>query len=407
MKHLVCSNMWNHIGLNVAQENITHCCKMTAVKLTKEELSSLNGELNKIPYFTDQKTKFVKTNSLPETCVKCSETWPNSVWKTWNKWQDRDWSKKDLDLLIASDKTRNIDIFLSTTCNMACTYCNERYSSRWAEIKGLERTEDEDWKQLMLENLYKYIEKYHANYIREDRMSYSFLGGEPLLNLEIFDVLQKIISLYKNSSKLVHFNITTNLCVKPRVIENLLKLIEENKGFTWVITPSIDAINKRAEDIRDGLDFSLFTKNLKTLIDSKLVDSINIQPAVNCVSVKYYKELIDWLTTMFNPQDFGESWTIRNNTVLAPLAMTVNVLPEKYKQYIDECIQSAEILKDSRSKKELIDHLEIIKQNINTKRDKETLKTVYNFFENRSKLKNKNYFEIFPELEDILNETSS
>jgi sulfatase maturation enzyme AslB (radical SAM superfamily) len=402
MKHLVCSNMWNHIGINVAQQNITHCCKMTHVELTKDDLQNLDGELNRVSYFVDQKKQFVDTNSLPETCRKCSETWPNSVWKTWNKWQDKDWTKQELDLLISSDKTRNIDIFLSTTCNLACTYCNEGYSSRWAEIKGLARTEDEEWKQLMLNNLYKYIEKYHANYVREDRMSYSFLGGEPLLNLEIFDVLQNIMSLYAAPTKRVQFNITTNLCVKPKVVENLLELIKRNPGFTWVITPSIDAVGKRAEEIRDGLDFELFASNLKTLADSKLIDSINIQPAVNCVSVKYYSELIDWLTTIFDPQQFGETWNIRNNLVLAPLPMIVNVLPDNYKQYIDNCIQSTNVLKDGVSKIELCEHLENVKNNIGTRRDTDAKDRVRKFFEKYGALKNKDYFELFPELKDIL-----
>lgn len=402
MKHLVCSNMWNHIGLNVAQQNITHCCKMIKHPLSIDDLKTLDGELNRVQHYVDQKTKFIETNKFPETCVKCSTTWPNSVWKSWNKWKDKDWTQQELDNLIISDKTRNIDIFLSTTCNLACTYCDELYSSRWAELKGLPRTEDDKWRQLMLNNLYKYIEKYHADGVREDRMTYNFLGGEPLLNLEIFDVLEHIASLYNTPSKQVHFNITTNLCVKPKVIENLLKTIEQYRNFTWIISPSIDAVGKRGEDIRDGLDFGLFASNLNTLNNSSLVDSINMQPALNCMSVAYYSKLIDWFATVFDPAQFGKKWTIRNNSVLGPIAMSVNVLPDNYKQYIDKCIKSAAILSDGVDKQELLNHLETVRNNIGTRRDEKAKKIVHGFFTRQGDLKNKNYFEIFPELKDIL-----
>lgn len=402
MKHLVCSNMWNNLTLNIPEQEVTHCCKMTRYPMSKDQLKELDGEFNRIPYFVEQKNKFIKTNELPETCVRCKTSWPNSVWKSWNKWQNKDWSEQELESLLDEDRTRFIEIFLSTTCNIACTYCSEAYSSRWADIKGLRRTENSEWKDLMLENLYKYIKKYHADDVREDRIIYGVLGGEPLLNLEIFDVLKNIMSLYATPDKRVQFNITTNLCVKPRVIQNLLDVIKSKPGFTWIITPSIDAIGKRAEEIRDGLDFELFAKNLKTLADSKLLDSINIQPAVNSMSVKYYSELLEWLTTVFDPNEFGKSWTIRNNLVYNPVSMSVNILPEKYKQYIDECVKVLEAYPNTQDKEELLRHLDVVKNNINTKRDEKTLTLVKGFFTRHGKLKNKNYFEIFPELSDIL-----
>ena len=66
-----------------------------------------------------------------------------------------------------------VDVRWSNTCNLACNYCYEYFSSQWASIKGIKvnaiKKDNED-------TLLMFIEKN-----KDTVINVNMLGGEPLL----------------------------------------------------------------------------------------------------------------------------------------------------------------------------------------------------------------------------------
>jgi hypothetical protein len=410
MKNLACSKMWTDINLNIPTKEIKNCCKRQSAKLTVDELKFLgNDSFTKHKLLVDDKNFMIKNNQLPDACHGCKITWPNSLWKNWNEWKDRDWSQEQLTDLPNKDYVNQIEIMLGITCNQTCMYCTEFVSSLWADVKGIPIINDNEWENTALTNLFNYIEteKYNDN----KPLYYNFLGGEPLLEPRIFEVIEKIIMIHrlKNvSDKTIIINMTTNLNVKPKTIDRYIEIIEKNTDIIWSISASIDAIGFQGEEIRDGLIFERFEQNLNKIYVSKKFKHINILPSVSALSVPNKVELLKWFidisTKYKNVNEFGDSWSIGTNIVTWPDAMHPGILPDTYKSELDLCIEVIKNLKNTNQSfvNNYIKHLENIQSLIGSKRQVEYLEAARNWYLEQGKIKNKDYFEIFPFLKEIL-----
>jgi hypothetical protein len=410
MKNLACSKMWTDINLNIPTKEIKNCCKRQSAKLTVDELKFLgNDSFTKHKLLVDDKNFMIKNNQLPDACHGCKITWPNSLWKNWNEWKDRDWSQEQLTDLPNKDYVNQIEIMLGITCNQTCMYCTEFVSSLWADVKGIPIINDNEWENTALTNLFNYIET--EKYNDSKPLYYNFLGGEPLLEPRIFEVIEKIIMIHrlKNvSDKTIIINMTTNLNVKPKTIDRYIEIIEKNTDIIWSISASIDAIGFQGEEIRDGLIFERFEQNLNKIYVSKKFKHINILPSVSALSVPNKVELLQWFidisTKYKNVNEFGDSWSIGTNIVTWPDAMHPGILPDTYKSELDLCIEVIKNLKNTNQSfvNNYIKHLENIQSLIGSKRQVEYLEAARNWYLEQGKIKNKDYFEIFPFLKEIL-----
>ena len=410
MKHIVCSKMWTDVNLNIPTKEIRNCCKRQPSKLSVDELRQLGEKsFTEHKILVDDKNFMIEKNELPPACYYCKQTWPNSIWNNWNDWKEKDWSQQQLQSLYKTDIVGQIEIMLGITCNQTCMYCTEHVSSLWADLKGIPIVQDNAWEEVALKNMFAYIENNRCSDNRP--VWYNFLGGEPLLEPRIFQVLETLIDIHKRnfvSNKQITFNITTNLNVKPKTIERYLEIIERNPNFRWTMSVSIDTIGRQGEEIRDGLIFERFAANLETLFACGKFSNINILPAVSCLSIPTQHELIEWFFNLAlkykTTQDYGHSWNIGTNVVTWPEAMHPGVLPESYKDSLDKCIQLMDRVKDGNRSvvNDYVLHLNNLKSMLGSKRTNEYLDMSKKWYQSQGDIKNKNYFDIFPFLKDIL-----
>ena len=410
MKHLVCSKMWTDINLNIPTKEIKNCCKRQSTTPSVNELKFLGKDsFTKHQLLVDDKEFMVENNQLPNACYGCKITWPDSLWNTWNEWKDNDWSQEQLNNLANKDKVKQIEIMLGITCNQTCMYCTEFVSSKWADLKGIPVVNDTEWEDTALNNLFNYIES--DRYNDTQSLWYNFLGGEPLLEPRIFEVVEKIIKIHRLKNvlgKVITINMTTNLNIKPKTIDRFIEIIEKNPDIIWSISASIDAIGFQGEEIRDGLIFERFSQNLEKIYASKKFKHINILPSVSALSVPNKVELLKWfidISTKYNRIDeIGHSWSIGTNIVTWPNAMHPGILTDSYKAELDSCIEVINNIQNSNPVfvKNYTRHLENIKSLIGSKRDPVYLEQAKNWYIEQGKIKNKDYFEIFPFLKDIL-----
>lgn len=393
MKHIACSKMWTDVNLHLPLKQIRNCCKRRPATL--DDTINLSNHYQ----IVEDKKFVIQHNELPKNCNHCIETWPDSIYNTWNEWKDNDWDNEQLNNLIDADLTSRIEIMLSTTCNQTCMYCTENFSSSWANLKNIPIIEDINYKQNVLNNLYSYL----RNKDSLDNMVYSFLGGEPLLDTQLFNVIEQLEHI--NGDRPHSILITSNLNVKPKLIEKYLSIISKSNA-QWHINCSLDTIGIQGEVIRDGLDFTLFESNLKTLFDSKLLSSIRLLPSVNCLSIPTMYSMYQWFFELVNHYDytFGAEYGITINYVMKPDAMSVGLTPIHYRNEIFKCIELIQNIQ--RSDKKYTDnhviHLTNMINLLGTTRSKETIEMARIWYIKQGMYKHKNYFDIFPFLDELL-----
>jgi MoaA/NifB/PqqE/SkfB family radical SAM enzyme len=183
----------------------------------------------------------------------------------------REFKKTPMDTYrMGHHELHTIDVRWTNLCNFACTYCNPRFSSRWAEELGAEQSVPTEEQRSKFK---EYVLR-HAPTLKHVYMA----GGEPLLmkeNLELLDLLNPNVNL----------RINTNLSkVDTRVFDRIC----EFKNVHWTI--SVETVEEEYEYIRYGGNWQDFLDNLNKIkkLDHKISFNmlhflLNYKSVFNCV----------------------------------------------------------------------------------------------------------------------------
>lgn len=403
MKHIACSRIWKDVKISPTRKELNNCCKRIGYSPSIEEIEKHGSKIfTSNPDFISEKKEIIQSNKLTSACSDCIRHWPNSNWDVMNDWKDKNWDDKELNQLPFQELTENIEIKLSSTCNMTCIYCNEYSSSLWAKLKDVDIGEDTVWGRKVIEKLYDFVET-----LTDRSLTFTFLGGEPLLEPDIYEIIDKLSVILQKSNYKHKIRFTTNLNVKPKVIQKFIDITKKYDNIDWIICASIDAAGEAGAEIRDGLDWKLFEQNVITLLNAKSISKFDFQPTMNCLNIPYYKEYLEWIVSVVSNSrglnDIGNTWSITSNMVTYPRAMYPGVLPDNYNTYVKESmLYLKSVGLESSFQYQALAHL---MTTIGTSRNKSELSKVKTFFDYQSKIKNKDYYTVFPHINDILEET--
>lgn len=407
MKSKACEKMWSMINVQVMQNAVTTCCQRSMDTLTVQGIKELGPRLflDQLTSVRNDRDQFIQHDQLPDACAVCQETWPNSLWHTWNSWKDRDWTTQQLADLRHTDCVNLIEISLSNICNQTCMYCGPNNSSDWAKLTGTTISDQSQWRDQFILALYAYIEQ-HLNH-RQGDITYNFLGGEPLLNTNIYDIMQGLISAHltdQHPDRSKQMMITTNLNVKPALIHNLLAVIDSTDGWTWQIKCSIDARGSRGEIIRDGLDVALFQQNLELLLSHPRV-SVEILPSISVLNVPELADLIAWILSIMLRlglvEQYGTRWQFGTNIIHNPTAMHPGNLSVDYAACIDQCLAELSVLDGNGQLSAFVTHLENIRAMLGSKRSDTDRAEMRKWFTWQAQLRQLDYWQLFPVLADL------
>jgi hypothetical protein len=131
---------------------------------------------------------------------------------------------------------------------------------------------------------------------------------------------------------------------------------------------------------------------------------ISFLPTISNISLASLPSLYDYIENNFNLHDYMKNWSILFNMIKIPKELYIGTLPNKYCNVVDninkkfnEWVKIQPLLIESHHFKTIPK----IKPLIGSQKNEKTLNEVRNFFIKQGKLKNKNYFEIFPHLNEI------
>lgn len=393
-----CSRLWTDINLNVNKKEVLNCCKRVQLNTPSvQEISDIKfwSERKEV---VDDKKHWMSNASFPKGCQICSLHHPNSAYNSRNRWIE---DTPDL----SKDHTSYIEIQVGTKCNQTCMYCSYEYSSLWAKKLGVPvKEEDTTWKNAALNSLYKHIEK---NLGDKEFITYNFLGGETLIIDDFLDILENLSSLHKNRQQRCAMTIVSNLNVGPSIIQKFINLCKNHPHIEFILNGSIENIGERAEAVREGLDFSRFEHNINWLMSEPSITKVGFLPAMNALSISDHPDFLRWCLSIITKyrklEDAAKTWQIGYNFVTGPDSMQIGILPDKYTLPVDEAIELvlSVNVNNVSEKQNFLSHLQSLKGQIGTKRDEKFLRHAYRWYRKQEKLHNRDYWKIFPELNDI------
>ena len=431
LKQSMCFRTWNDLIISMPKKMVSWCCK---AKFTKEQEKQATFDLD---ILNEQGLDFLINHPIlkqrkydlsggcrSNDCRVCWETEDatgNSVRTQYNNNFDPIWKyrleaatnhpKKAVlfhQTMQEFDLFRFIELELTNKCNMACVYCWEGLSSRWQkELKRpMPDTDDAIFKKI-LELLNEY---WNTKLKDEMHINFSIIGGEPFFTNHMFDFLENFIVKVNDEKKekaIVIVTVTTNLNFTKKRFEQFTKLVERTPNIQYDMQISNEAVGRKAELIRWGLDFDKFDSTLGDFIElANKQDNIllGFGAAHNSLSLPYAKEYFVYLNDKLKSHNFKKPIHMHTNWVDAPSHMGVSMVDKSHIPEIQKAIDymehdfEIELVKKERYIQTLNTIKEIVNADVpDSKKDTATYE--FNLLEKR---RNISFSDVFPHFSELV-----
>jgi MoaA/NifB/PqqE/SkfB family radical SAM enzyme len=322
-----CSLLWKHIS-NEPFGHVRTCC------IARERVTDSEGEeytlgetsIREIFHsdYYKQIRQAIRDGERPTNCDACWRDEDNGVKskrQIYNEYAE--YRYPEIDYTEEPDMPEDLQIILSTTCNLKCRTCNPNYSSKWVKeaearkmpyIKESVKVEMSDLDNSKFwTDLNDWLP--HAKYLE-------VMGGEPFYMKEFKVFANKLID--DDIAKNVHVNLSTNGTTLNK--DFLQKMIDNFASVGFNV--SIDGIGKRFEYLRHGANWKDVSKNLDYFHSLTPGISIGITITVSSLNVHYLAEF---------HKMFAERWPnfiIFHNIANFPTWYNPNIFPEECKEDI-------------------------------------------------------------------------
>jgi MoaA/NifB/PqqE/SkfB family radical SAM enzyme len=262
-----CSAPW--VNLHISTDNlIKPCCGGQG--LESDSLSSSDWN-----YFEKSNHKLIKIKQelvdgkTPKYCSTC---------KGERNWY-REFVAQPLVITDVDDfSLQSIDARWNNTCQLSCTYCNAKNSSKWAQLQSKKSSVPESYRisQKNIDKIYQLVANNNIKRV-------SMLGGEPLLikeNIKLLEVLPKStgIEIFTNLNVVLESNI-------------LFEQLIQRPNVQWYV--SMETIGKKFEFVRRGASWERQVANLSTLM-SRAQGNVSLQSQYCVYSALHLYELYEF-----------------------------------------------------------------------------------------------------------------
>lgn len=301
-----------------------------------------------------------------------------------------------------------LEIYFNNTCNMACLYCGNHFSSKWEEedrrfgtfeskhysFGGM--TPKNSNYEHMLEQFWKYLHD-EDRYLRIQQ--FQIAGGEPFFQPELEACLD-FWDTHPNPN--VTFNFITNLKVPlaklQRIMERLGRMVEQKKILGVQISSSLDAWGPEQEYVRWGLDLKEWQTNFEYIMTLPWVTQC-INSAISALTVKHTKDLVDRWREWNNGRNehiqiYYSFMTTTWPLILDPAIFGAGVFDQDFADII------AAMPERTDYERSLQEHMAgIAKQVANTPRDTDKIQGLIAYLDEMDRRRDTNWRPLFPWLD--------
>ena len=291
-------------------------------------------------------------------------------------------------------KLRYYDIRFSNLCNFACRTCGSIFSSNWFKdekaagwdpqhpmVMYAGKDEHDMWEQ-MQEHIPHLEQIYWA-------------GGEPLIMKEHWKVLDELVKRKMFHVRLIYNTNFSELKFKGRDVLEMWKLFD-----CVSVGASLDGNYERGEYIRKGQNWKETVENRERMLKI-------------CPNVDFYVSSTVSMMNVLHITDFHKEWVELG--LLRPMDWNINILQHPFRYRVDVLPQH---LKE-QAKAKLEEHIKWLepldtlsratsgyKGIINFMMQQDGTNQLSEFFRNNNtidRVRNEDFFKVFPELTDLKN----
>ena len=433
-----CPLPWNHLGV-MTNGNIRMCCQMIyepygILDINVKDISNLTDIRNLPPL------KKIRREMLdgvkPDICKLCW-TEENSNLKSKRIHQNlmyknvfslaKKYTKEDGEIDTDNIPLNYLDLRLGNKCNLACRSCGPTESNQWYEdtwksnqtnvpfYNGKKYSLVSDNNKIIINSndfswpdKTNFLDQILDTYKNIDRLY--FTGGEPTINIPHIQFLEKLID--EKMAKYIYLEYNSNGMAMP---ERLLNIWPNFKGVG--IGFSIDGMGERFEYLRYPGKWKKFINTLSKL--DKYVNAGNkidiaLAPTISIYNFLHMLDLYNFI--LFDtPKWFVKSMPI--HVLEGPDYMSPKILPNyakekirsKYKTWMEKIKNIKELPNMNFSRSNHIKNLAIAQMtNLLHYIDQPLpnreilLKDFYSKTDYMDNIRNQNWKETFPELDNLL-----
>jgi organic radical activating enzyme len=434
-----CLAKWKNVSLNLTSGFTHSCYHPPEHKIPLEELKNNHTALHNTKFKKNERALMLD-GKRPEGCSYCWDIEDS----TGNHISDRSYRTADImdetshnEIVLNPDPANfnvipsYVEVNFSSVCNFKCSYCSPHLSNSWQrEIEKygpypttVPHNSVDYFRQIgtmpipvreenpYVESFWKWWPELYTQ-LKHFRMT----GGEPLLDVNTYKVLDYIID---NPKKDFHLSITSNFCVDQKIMtkfyDRVEKITNKNAIDHFMLYISCDAYGKKAEYIRNGMNFEYLVSNVDNFLKNYHArSSITFIITVNLLSITSLRKLIDDTILEMNRKHSTDRQLVWFDVPMLhfPDWQSIQILPHKYRDILRKDIN---YFKEKMSNDFLnIRDFQVAKlerilswmeqgDSIPTDKLKRDRADFYKFFTEHDKRRSTNFLETFPEMEDFWN----
>jgi molybdenum cofactor biosynthesis enzyme MoaA len=360
MKDYYCNQKFYQLKIDAEKRVINSCCSADQENIDTNWLKDNPGEIFNTPNLLQERKDMLSN----ERIIGCEST----CWSKEEKgmWSRRLQSENKERITTVKNKPTQLDITLSSECNLACSYCCKQFSSTWrkeiethGDYDGLSDYND----SYELNNFDRVLKKLSQKKRQQSTVadllnkeidimadglnSVQMTGGEPLLDYRFADLIKK----FKNTKSV---QVHSGLGVSENVLRRGLDAMSATQ-YKTTLCISAESIGKNFEFNRQGSVWKTFLRYIDIIKEYDI--------AIEFMATYSNLNVIDYVKF----HNMFREYPISISMVYTPEFMSVCNLDNKTKEQVVNDIKQSN-LSNTKSANEIIN---TINQPTNAKLRKE------------------------------------
>jgi wyosine [tRNA(Phe)-imidazoG37] synthetase (radical SAM superfamily) len=366
-----CMAKWMKPVLSLNSGIVAACCLSKDEPIDPKGIEDEPWRLVNPPNFYNQRKDLLEGRA-PKSCYYCEYTnaFYNSdpserIFKSQDSMSDEE---KQRVLAAGAEKPivpSYLEVSFSNKCNLKCIYCeasssssimdeakkygpfailsssNSEYESR---RRGLRFFDDD--KNPYKDAFWKWFPK-----VSQQIYTFRVTGGEPLLCEDTYRVMDFYAETKHPNTE---FIVNTNLMIGEDYLKKFCEKLERLDVKKVSLITSVDTFDQDAEFIRNGFDWQIFLRNLKSMMKQFPKIDISITATFSIFSLFSFSKFLD---TFDELKELRPENPISLNTypLFGPAHLSIRYLGDEFRHYVKEIKERIKISKLTEYEKKLLE----------------------------------------------------
>ena len=429
----MCLAKWNQVSLHLPTGLTNSCYHPPLHEIDAEKLKDNPASLHNTVEKLNQRQQMLK-GERPEGCSYCWKMEDTGQMSDRHYRSGEPWAMQDFEAIKQNPiderwTPRYVEVNFNNACNLKCSYCSPQFSTTWGKetavygqyptspphnapehFQGRKRPIPHREDNPYVTAFWKWWPTLYKN-LKHFRMT----GGEPMMDNNTYKVFQYVID---NPKQDLHLNVTSNMCppnnkLKNKYFDMVKKICIEEKVEHFMQFVSVDAWGKKAEYIRNGLNFNYMMDNVDEFLDRIPVrNSVTFIITYNNLSVTSLDKLLEGILELRkrHSKTYQRVW-FDIPLLRQPAWQQITLLPESYQAIHEANIEymrknsgeekGLHIFKDFEIQK-MLRNLAYWRKNADA--STQNKKNFYAFFNEHDRRRRTNFETVFPEMSEFWQE---